>query len=275
MFTVSEEKNIGITVWCDCLDIGRTLDCGQAFRWSEVSPSVWHGVAFGRALTVSQQGDEITFHNTCKEDFERIWKPYFDLERDYAAVCERLSEDGHLKRAISECPGIRILHQEPWEALCSFIISQNNNIPRIKGIIDRLCRLLGDDLGNGDFAFPSAQKVASAGVEGLAPIRAGFRAKYIIDAAEKFAKGEINIEKIYSSPLDEGRDELIKIKGVGEKVARCTLLYGFGKVDSFPVDVWVKRIMSELYPDGLPECTAGVSGIAQQFLFHWRRTVEN
>lgn len=275
MFTVSEEKNIGITVRCDCLDIGRTLDCGQAFRWVEVSPSVWHGVAFGKALTVSQKGNEIIFHDTCREDFECIWKPYFDLERDYAAVCERMSADGHLRRAIAECPGIRILHQEPWEALCSFIISQNNNIPRIKGIIDRLCRLLGDDLGNGDFAFPSAQKVALAGVEGLAPIRAGFRAKYIIDAAEKFANGEIDVEKIYLSPLDEGRDELVKIKGVGEKVARCTLLYGFGKVDSFPVDVWVKRIMSELYPDGLPECAAGVSGIAQQFLFHWRRTVEN
>ena len=275
MLSVFYEKDIGITVETDCLDIGRTLDCGQAFRWCEVSPSTWHGVAFGKALTVSQTENKIVFHGVGKEDFEEIWKPYFDLERDYSAICERLSADVHLERAITECPGIRILRQEPWEALCSFIISQNNNIPRIKGIIDRLCRLLGEDLGGGDYSFPSAQRVAEAGVEGLAPIRAGFRAKYIIDAAEKFANGDIDVEKIYSSPLDGGRDELIKIKGVGEKVARCTLLYGFGKVDSFPVDVWVKRIMSELYPEGLPECTAGVSGIAQQFLFHWRRTIEN
>lgn len=268
-----QEKNGQLEVACSCLDIARTLDCGQAFRWSETAPGTWHGVAFGKPLTVSQEGERIIFHNTSKEDFENIWKPYFDLERDYFAICERLKADKYLERAITECSGIRILKQDEWEALCSFIISQNNNIPRIKGIIDRLCRLLGDDLGNGDYSFPSAERVAAAGVEGLAPIRAGFRAKYIIDAAEKFAGGEINIDKIYRGTLDEGRDELIKIKGVGEKVARCTLLYGFGKVDSFPVDVWVKRIMSELYPEGLPECTAGVSGIAQQFLFHWRRTV--
>ncbi len=275
MAVTVKEKSGKIEVVCGSLDIGRTLDCGQAFRWVQTAPSTWHGVAFGVPLTVSQEGEKIIFHDTCKDDFENIWKPYFDLERDYDAVCKRLKGDKHLERAINECSGIRILKQDEWEALCSFIISQNNNIPRIKGIIDRLCRLLGEDLGNGDYSFPSAEKVLEAGVEGLAPIRAGFRAKYIIDAAEKFAGGEINIEKIYAGTLDEGRDELIKIKGVGEKVARCTLLYGFGKVDSFPVDVWVKRIMSELYPNGLPECTAGVSGIAQQFLFHWRRTVEN
>ncbi len=270
-----KEKNEDIEVVCSCLDIARTLDCGQAFRWVQTDTGAWHGVAFGVPLTVSQEGEKIIFHNTSEDDFEKIWKPYFDLDRDYQSICERLKADKHLEKAITECSGIRILKQDEWEALCSFIISQNNNIPRIKGIIDRLCRLLGEDLGNGDYSFPSAEKVAAAGVEGLAPIRAGFRAKYMIDAAEKFANGETDIEKIYAGTLDEGRDELIKIKGVGEKVARCTLLYGFGKVDSFPVDVWVKRIMSELYPDGLPECTAGISGIAQQFLFHWRRTVEN
>ena len=268
-----QEKNGQLEVVCGSLDIARTLDCGQAFRWVQTESGAWHGVAFGKPLTLSQQGEKIIFHNTSEEDFESIWKPYFDMERDYSAICERLKADKHLERAITECPGIRILKQDEWEALCSFIISQNNNIPRIKGIIDRLCRLLGDDLGGGDYSFPSAERVAAAGVEGLAPIRAGFRAKYIIDAAEKFAGGEINIDKIYCGTLAEGRDELIKIKGVGEKVASCTLLYGFGKGDSFPVDVWVKRIMGELYPEGLPECTAGVSGIAQQFLFHWRRTV--
>jgi N-glycosylase/DNA lyase len=123
----------------------------------------------------------------------------------------------------------------------------------------------------GESTFPSAEKIASAGIEALAPLRAGFRAKYIIDAAEKVSSGEVDLKKIAASPLDEGRDELIKIKGVGEKVAQCALLYGFGKIDAFPVDVWVKRIMAELYPDGLPECTNGVRGIAQQYLFHWYR----
>lgn len=270
MTGITVEKS-NLTLKCDCLDIALTLDCGQAFRWKQNENGEWHGVACGIPLTLSQSGDEITFYDTDEETFEKIWKPYFDLDRDYAAICQRLESDGYMKAAVNEFPGIRILRQEPWEALCSFIISQNNNIPRIKGIIERLCALLGEPLGNGDYSFPDAAAVAAAGIDGLAPIRAGFRAKYIIDAARKFASGEIDIEKISSSDLETGRDELIKIKGVGEKVAQCTLLYGFGKVDAFPVDVWVKRIMAELYPDGLPECANGVRGIAQQYLFHWRR----
>ncbi len=255
-----------------CFDLARTLDCGQAFRWVQTGENEWHGVAFSRVLTLKQNGDEITFIGTDEQDFENIWKPYFDLDRDYGSLCERLSADEHLKRAVEECGGIRVLRQEPWEAICSFIISANNNIPRIKGIIDRLCRLLGEHLGGDDYSFPAPEKIVEAGIEGIAPIRAGFRAKYIVDAAQKVANGEIDFDKIYSASLDEGRDELIKIKGVGEKVAQCALLYGFGKVDAFPVDVWVKRIMAEMYPDGLPECTNGVRGIAQQYLFHWRRT---
>ena len=270
---LSEEKNM-IIADIPCFDLARTLDCGQAFRWEQRENGDWHGVAFSKPLTLSQTENGIAFIGTDKADFENIWRRYFDLDRDYDALCRRFSSDSSLKRAVEECSGIRLLRQEPWEALCSFIISQNNNIPRIKGIIDRLCRLLGENLGGDDFAFPSAKKVAEAGVDGLAPIRAGFRAKYIIDAAQKVANGEIDFDKIYASGLDEGRDELIKIKGVGEKVAQCTLLYGFGKVDAFPVDVWVKRIMQELYPDGLPECANGARGIAQQYLFHWRRTVE-
>lgn len=255
-----------------CFDLARTLDCGQAFRWVQTEENEWHGVAFSRPLTLRQRGDEITFIGTNEQDFENIWVPYFDLDRDYEAVCKRLSADEHLKRAVEECNGIRLLRQEPWEAICSFIISANNNIPRIKGIIDRLCRLLGEHLGGEDYSFPAPEKIVEAGIEGIAPIRAGFRAKYIVDAAQKVGNGEIDFDKIYSASLDEGRDELIKIKGVGEKVAQCALLYGFGKVDAFPVDVWVKRIMAEMYPDGLPECTNGVRGIAQQYLFHWRRT---
>lgn len=265
------EKNL--TVKCECLNAGLSLDCGQAFRWSENENGEWHGVAFGRALTLKQTGDEITFFDTDVDDFEKIWKPYFDLDRDYSAICKRLEADEYMRAAVNAYPGIRILRQEPWETVCSFIISQNNNIPRIKGIISRLCALLGEPLGDGDFTFPSPEKVAAAGIDGLAPIRAGFRAKYIIDAAEKFASGELDIEKIAASDIETGRDELIKIKGVGEKVAQCSLLYGFGKVDAFPVDVWVKRIMAELYPDGLPECACGVRGIAQQYLFHWRRNI--
>ncbi len=266
------EKN-KIIIKRDCFDAAVSLDCGQAFRWKQLDNGTWHGVAFGKALTLAQDDEKVTLFDTSQEDFEQIWKPYFDLGRDYAALCNRFAADEHLADATKAYYGIRILHQDPWEALCSFIISQNNNIPRIKGIIERLCQTLGKPLGGGDFTFPDAEKIASAGAEALAPLRAGFRVKYIIDAAEKVANGEIDFGKIYSSSLEEGRDELIKIKGVGEKVAQCALLYGFGKVDAFPIDVWVKRIMAELYPDGLPECTEGVRGIAQQYLFHWKRNL--
>ena len=269
-FTSKTEE---ITVKRDCFDALLSLDCGQAFRWKKTGENEIHGVAFGKSLTVRQDEETVTFIGTNEEDFQKIWVPYFDLERDYVALCERFSADDWLEKAVNEYYGIRILRQEPWEAVCSFIISQNNNIPRIKGIIDRLCENLGEPLGNGDFTFPTAEKIAASGVEALAPLRAGFRAKYIIDAAEKVASGEVDFAKIFNSDLETGRDELIKIKGVGEKVAQCSLLYGFGKVDAFPVDVWVKRIMSELYPEGLPECVNGARGIAQQYLFHWRRNL--
>ena len=270
-YICKSEENC-VAVKSSCFDLERTLDCGQAFRWVQTGENEWHGVAFAKPLTLKYDGGEIKFLGTNLTDFENIWKPYFDLDRDYDLLCRRFSRDKHLEKAVAEFYGIRLLRQEPWEALCSFIISQNNNIPRIKGIIDRLCRLLGEHLGGDDYAFPTPEAVAAAGIDGLAPIRAGFRAKYIIDAARKVADGEIDFEKIKAAPIDEGRDELIKIKGVGEKVAQCTLLYGFGKIDAFPVDVWVKRIMQELYPDGLPECINGARGIAQQYLFHWRRT---
>lgn len=267
---IQSEKNI-ISVPKKCFDLALTLDCGQAFRWVKTAENEWHGVAFSKALTLRQNADEIIFIGTDNADFENIWKPYFDLERDYDELCEHFSADEHLKKAVDECYGIRLLRQDPWEAVCSFIISANNNIPRIKGIIDRLCRLLGEHLGGDDYAFPTPEKIAEAGIDGLAPIKSGFRAKYLVDAANKVLSGEVELNKIYDMTLDEGRDELIKIKGVGEKVAQCVLLYGFGKVDAFPIDVWVKRIMSEMYPDGLHECTNGVRGIAQQYLFHWRR----
>lgn len=249
-------------------NLGLCLDCGQAFRW-QCDGQKWNGVAFGKFISVEQTEDEIIFYNCTQEDFDNIWKTYFDLDFDYEKIVNSY-DDEHLKTAVSQFCGIRILRQEPWEALCSFIISQNNNIPRIKGIIDRLCEDFGDG-ESGHKTFPSAEKLAGLTVEELAPLRAGFRAKYIIDAAQKVTSGEIDFEKISVSPIEYGREELQKIKGVGAKVAECTLLYGFHKLEAFPIDVWVKRIMAEMYPDGLPSCVKGTEGIAQQYLFHWRR----
>ncbi|MCR5522660.1 MAG: DNA-3-methyladenine glycosylase 2 [Clostridia bacterium] len=264
-------KQISYTEKIPFFNVPVTLDCGQAFRWKKDGNGDMHGVAFSRALTVHAQGDKITFYGTDKEEFNRIWRRYFDLDRDYEGICRGFGADEKLKSAVEAYPGIRILRQEPWEALVSFIISQNNNIPRIKGIIERLCENFGDDLGGGDFSFPSPEKILAAGQEGLAPLRAGFRAKYIIDAAEKVASGEVDFAGIEKLDLESAAQELKKIKGVGDKVAACALLYGFGRVDALPVDVWVKRILETDYPGGLPACTDGVKGIAQQYLFHWKR----
>lgn len=258
----------------ECFDLGLSLDCGQAFRWKRNEDGVWHGVVGNLPLDVEQKDGETVFHNTSREDFEKTWKNYFDLSRDYKAITDSFSSDEYLAKATAEFYGIRVLNQEPWETVCSFIISQNNNIPRIKGIIDRLCESFGEKISDYDHAFPSAEKLAAYEVEDLAVLRAGFRAKYILDAARKVSAGEVDFEKIFSSPIEEGRTQLMKISGVGPKVAECALLYSFGKTTAFPIDVWVKRILAELYPNGLPECIGEYGGIAQQYLFHWRRNSE-
>lgn len=247
------------------------LDCGQAFRWKETENGTWQGIACGKFLSLEQKDNTITFFNTTKEDFYSLWVKYFDLERDYEKILSSYT-DKNLVTACTAYPGIRILKQDEWEAICSFIISANNNIPRIKGIIERLCESFGDEI-EGGYTFPSPEKLATLEVEDLAVIRSGFRAKYIIDAARKISSGQVDLEKIKTMSFEEAKNELLKIKGVGEKVAQCSLLYGFGRMEAFPVDVWVKRIVAELYPNGLPECIKGTEGIAQQYLFHWRRNI--
>lgn len=270
MMKLTERDGCVLLTEVECLDIPLCLDCGQAFRFSQRSDGGFHGVANGEVLDIKSTVDGYIFEHTDIDKFEKVWRPYFDLDRDYAEIC-RSFDDESLRKATDEFYGIRILRQEPWETLCSFIISQNNNIPRIKGIVERLCESFGEKIGESDYSFPSYEVLSSVSVDDLSPLRAGFRAKYISDAAKKVASGEVDLYKLYEMPMDEAREELKKIKGVGDKVADCTLLYGLGRVEAFPVDVWVKRIMSEMYPNGLPECTKGVEGIAQQYLFHWRR----
>ena len=247
-----------------------SLDCGQAFRWEKDEEGRMCGVISGRVFRLRQEGGTL-FCNCDRDTFEGVLRRYLDFDRDYASLVTAFSEDRYLKSATEQYNGIRILRQEPWETLCSFIISQNNNIPRIKGIISRLCQSFGDEIEDGYFSFPDAERLCALEPEELSPLRAGFRAKYIIDAARKVCSGEVDLKRIDEEEIDFGREELIKIKGVGKKVAECTLLYGFGKYEAFPVDVWVKKILAELYPNGLPECIKGAEGIAQQYLFHYRR----
>ncbi len=266
-----ENKNI-VLKSPECFDIALSLDCGQAFRWRNIEDNIWCGVVKNKYLKIEQtKENNIIFYDTSEDDFNLIWEEYFDLERDYQIILNNYDEE-NLITACQKYKGIRILKQDEWEAICSFIISQNNNIPRIKGIIERLCENFGEKTGE-SYSFPSAETLASKSLEDLAVLRAGFRNKYILDAARKISTKEVDIEKVKTMSFDDAKQELLKIKGVGEKVAQCSLLYGFGRIEAFPQDVWVKRIVSELYPDGLPECIKGTEGIAQQYLFHWRRNL--
>lgn len=255
----------------ECFNLERTVFCGQAFRWRKNNEGKFCCVVKGKVITAFQDENRLIFENVRSEKEKEEIIKYFDLDRDYKKICLELCEEKNFRRAYEEYEGIRILRQDSWEALCSFIISQNNNIPRIEGIIDRLCRSFGKKIDEENYSFPSYKDLEGVTAEELAPLRAGFRAKYIADAVEKLCSGEIKLAEIEKMPIEQARMELCKIKGVGAKVAECTLLYGFGRIEAFPVDVWVKRIMQEMYPEGLPEIFKGNEGIAQQYLFHWRR----
>lgn len=251
--------------------LSETLDCGQAFRWKEKENGVWCGVARNKYLELELSGDTLILYNTSLLDYKAFWENYFDLKTDYGEIISKISHNPILKEAVKLGAGIRILRQDSWEALCSFIFSQNNNIERIKGIIERLCENFGENLGNGFYSFPTAQKIATLTIEDLDVLRSGFRAKYAIDAAKKVTSGEIDLQKIAKMPIDEARNELVKIYGVGEKVADCTLLFGMYRIDAFPRDVWIKRAMERLFPEGLPKETRGCEGIVQQYLFYYAR----
>lgn len=268
----------------DSFELSHIFDCGQCFRWCENPDKSFTGVAFGRALTICENNGVITFKNTSLEDFENIWRRYFDLDTDYSLIKNRLGKDKVLKNAIGYGGGIRILKQDLWECVVSFIISASNNIPRIKKIIDSLCRNFGDKIeymGKEYFTFPTAEKISSLKTEDLGIIKAGFRDKYIMDAAKKFSEGEISQEKLSCLSTADAKDMLMSIKGVGNKVAECVLLFGLSRCESFPVDVWIKRIMEYCYFENKQtiadislfsrEKFSDLGGYAQQYLFFYAR----
>ncbi len=269
--TVTEVNGSTIITGEPYFELADTLDCGQAFRWSQNEDGSWSGIAGGRYLRLRKSGDSLILDNTPLSEYENFWKTYFDMDRDYGEVITGISSDPLLKRIAEAGKGIRILRQESWEALCSFIISQNNNIPRIKGIIARLCEGYGESC-EGGFGFPSAESIAALSPEELAPLRCGFRARYIIDAAERTASGSYDTELLLNGDIDSARAELEKTLGVGPKVADCTLLFGYGRIDAFPRDVWIKRAMSTLFDGKLPEVALPYAGIVQQYLFQFART---
>ncbi len=255
-------------------DLRQTLDCGQAFRFSVDENGVWTGFAKHRVLKCFYKGDFVVIENMSETEFYDKFYDYFTFDIDYNEIKKKLSSDEILKTAIEFSPGIRLLNQEKFETICSFIFSQNNNIPRIKGIIERFCENFGEKIDDKFYDFPTVETIAKLEVEDLAPIRAGFRAKYIIDAARKIHSGEVDLDALEDMPIEDARETLMKIKGIGPKVAECVLLFSCKKYNAFPVDVWIKKVLEKLYPNGLPQCTKGVEGIAQQYLFDYSRNIK-
>ena len=252
------------------LDLASTLDCGQAFRWRE-TPNGWQGIADGRSVVVHTENDALIIENASEQDRD-FWEHYFALDLDYPALLTKFqSGNKRLAACVASCPGIRVLRQPFFEVLCTFIISQNNNISRIRAIVERLCEGLGQPLPDGCHAFPSAEDLAGRTPEDLAFLRAGWRAGYLIDAAQKVADGLITEQKLRALPYPEAKKLLMTIRGVGPKVADCVLLFGLSFWQAFPMDVWMKKAMAQLFPRGIPVCCRGYEGIAQQFIFDYAR----
>ena len=270
----------------------RTFDCGQCFRWDKENDGSYTGIAFGKPVNISFNEDEpfkgiITIENASEENFEDIWHNYLDLGRDYGEINRELSQkDAIMSDVIKYSEGIRILKQDEWETLISFIISQNSNIPRIKKSIEALAAnfggIAGEYRGRVFHNLPTPEVLASLTVEELEPARLGYRAKYLIETAK--AVSEDKNEKLLKNRdmmLEEAYDYLIGLCGVGPKVANCILLFSMGKIESFPIDVWIRRVMSKLYGfeekdmkgmKAFAEETFGqYGGIAQQYLFYYMR----
>ncbi len=256
----------------DRFDPDLTFFCGQCFRWREEN-GAYLGVAGGKVGRLLKTEDGLLLQEETPGDFQSFWKSYFDLEEDYSLLRQDLlSRCPALTEAAGELRGIRILRQEPWEALCSFIISQNNHIPRIRGIVERLCETFGEPLLEGLFSFPSPQALANRSVQELSPLRAGFRAEYLLDAARKVSEGKVDLSALPTLSLEEARARLMTIRGVGPKVAECTLLYGLHFLQAFPVDVWMKKALAGPFSGLRPEDLGPYAGLAQQWIFHFTRT---
>ena len=217
-------------------------------------------------------GDKLILKNVTITEFESVWKNYFDLNRDYSRLRTDFNIDENMQKALTFSPGLRLMHQDAWEILISFILSQNSNIPRIKKMITLLCENFGQVLPCDGYAFPTPESLAGLAESDLEPIRPGYRAPYIIDAARRVAGGTLDLTALATQPTNEVRGALLSVHGVGPKVAECVLLFGFGRVECFPLDVWMKRVMADMYPGGLPAGLLEYAGIAQQFLFHYIRT---
>jgi N-glycosylase/DNA lyase len=267
-----------------------TFECGQCFRWNRKQNGRWFGVAKGLFLELSWDGHNLILHDTTIEEFKKVWYTYFDFERDYSEIKRKLSEnDPVMADAVEFGRGIRLLKQDFYEAAVSFLISQNNGIPRIKKIIESLSSAFGEPVANRfnseasykAFSFPSMERIAGLSPEDLKIIRAGYRDKYILRTSRQILDNEIDMNILKNKNRSESRREMLKLYGVGRKVADCILLFSGTRYDIFPVDRWVKRVMAKLYlgyeagfdelDDFAQKKFGNLAGFAQQYLFYYAR----
>lgn len=274
----------------DSFKLEDIFECGQCFRWDRQEDGSYIGVIKNGVLKVSKQGKSVAFEGVLEGDINSIVYDYFDLETNYNDFKDRLSKiDDNMKRSIEFGNGIRILNQDLWEMVISFIISANNNIPRIKGIINRISEKVGQKVtwnGKDYFLFPSPEELSKLSVADLRALGTGFRDKRIYNTTQMIINKEINLDSLIKiRSTEEIRNELLKLDGVGEKVADCILLFALHRFDTFPVDVWVRRVMNVLYIHNEDEAKVNkkqirevayslfgeIEGIAQQYLFYWAR----
>lgn len=243
--------------------------CGQSFRFLPEKDG-FLGTVGHRRVHISVSDGLLHIRGAAIADAP-FWEQYLALDEDYAAFQNRLARNPILRQAVAFAPGIRVLRQPFFETLITFIISQNNNIPRIRGIVERLCALAGEECG-GFYSFPTPERLAALKEEDLAPLRAGWRSAYLLDAARLVALGRVDERELMSLPTDLARERLMEIKGVGPKVADCVLLFACHRLEVCPMDVWMKRAMALYFPRGFPAYLRPIAGVAQQYLFHWARS---
>ena len=266
------------------------FECGQCFRWNKNENGSYTGVINNGVLNVEKQGEKIIFTGMLDVDIKEAVSFYFDLDRNYEEIKMQLSNiDKYLKTSVEYGKGIRILNQDLWETIISFIISANNNIPRIKGIIERISKKYGTEIEwNGEkyYTFPTPKQLGKATVEDLRSLGTGFRDIRIYETTQKVLSGEINLNEVQKKDTLSAREELLTLSGVGPKVADCILLFStLKRFDVFPIDVWVRRVMNELYIKNEDETKVSkneiskiakkkfgnLEGLAQQYLFYWKR----
>lgn len=251
----------------------QTFTCGQCFRWTEQPDGSYLGIVRGLPARVSDQDGALVLSSD-EQQFAQLWRDYFDCDTDYAAICDSFAVDAFTAAAADFGRGIRILRQEPWESLCTFILSQCNNIPRITGIVDRLCTLLGEPISFEQqtlYAFPSPEQLAICTPEDLAPLRAGYRTPYLIAAAQAVCSGTVDFSALSRMDTDAARREIMQLRGVGRKVADCFLLFGLHKLDAFPVDTWMKKAAAYYSGDMKQFINSPYAGVYQQYFFFYTR----